>query len=143
MTIKSVRDEDDVGRRRIVKSIAFGGGYAPSDWPPASAFRELQKARDYRKDLDLFVVAPNGDYAAFCTVWVDEKNPYANFEPVGTHAEYRHLGLARALLNEGFRRMAAYGATRSFMVSDNQFYREVGFRETPYSFSAWIKYLPA
>ena len=67
--IKSVLDEDDVNSRRIAKAIAFGGGYAPSDWTPASVFREIQQAPDYRKDLDLFIVAPDGEYASFCTIY--------------------------------------------------------------------------
>ena len=139
-TIKSVSEEDDIEKRRKSKSIAFGAHYAPSHWPPASAYKELEKAPDYRKDLDLFIVAPNGDYASFCTVWIDVKNGYGNFEPVGTHAEYRGMGLARALLMEGFKRMKAYGATRSFMDSNIEFYRKVGFKETPYSYYSWIKY---
>lgn len=139
--IRSALDEDDVEKRRMAKAIAFGGNYGPSDWPPASAFREMQQAPDYRKDLDLFIVAPDGDYASFCTIWIDEKNRYGNFEPVGTHVEYQDMGLARALLMEGFRRMAQYGVTRSFMDSGNDFYVKVGFRETPYSYCPWMKYL--
>ncbi len=138
--IRSVLEEDDVERRRIAKAVAFGAHYGPSDWPPASAFREMQRAPDYRKDLDLFVVAPNGDCASFCTIWVDERNHYANFEPVGTRAEYQRLGLARALMMEGFRRMARYGAERSFMEANPQFYARIGFRETPCAYWAWIKY---
>ena len=138
--IKSVLDEDDVEKRRIAKAIAFGAHYNPSGWPPASAFKKMQEAPDYRKDLDLFVVAPNGDYASFCTIWIDVKNKYGNFEPVGTHVEYWGMGLARSLLMEGFNRMAQYGVTRSFMDSNNGFYRKVGFKETPYSYYPWIKY---
>jgi len=141
--IRSVLDEDDVDKRRMAKAIAFGAHYGPSDWPPASAFREMQQAPDYREDLDLFVVAPNGDYASFCTIWIDERNRYGNFEPVGTQVEYQRMGLGRALLTEGFRRMAQYGVTRSFMDSPNPFYRKVGFKETPYSYHAWIKYFAA
>ena len=138
--IKSVLDEDDVEKRRRAKAIAFGSNYGPSAWPPASAQKMMQQAPDYRKDLDLFVVAPNGDYASFCTIWIDIKNKYGNFEPVGTHAECRRMGLARALMMEGLRRMAQYGATRSFMDSNNEFYQKVGFRKTAYSYYPWIKY---
>lgn len=138
--IKSVLDEDDVEKRRTAKAIAFGGHYNPSYWPPASAYKKMQQAPDYRKDLDLFIVAPNGDYASFCTIWIDVKNKYGNFEPVGTHIEYQGMGLGRALLMEGFKRMMQYGATRSFMDSNNEFYRKVGFRETLYSYYPWIKY---
>ncbi|MCW5848639.1 MAG: GNAT family N-acetyltransferase [Anaerolineae bacterium] len=141
-TLLSVADEDDVDKRRIAKALAFGSGYAPSDWPPASAFREMQQAPDYRPDLDLVIRAPSGDYAAFCTIWLDEANAYANFEPVGTHLEYQGLGLGRLIMQEGFRRMARYGARRSFMQSSNEFYRKVGFRETPYAIYPWIKYFP-
>ena len=139
--VKSVRDEDDVDSRRMTKAIAFGAGYGPSDWPPASAFEEMQKAPDYREELDLFIVAPNGDYASFCTIWLDQKNEYANLEPVGTRDEYQGMGLGRALLMEGFKRMAAHGAKRSFMDSGNEFYRKIGFRETPHAYHPWIKYL--
>lgn len=139
-TIKSVLEEDDVDKRRMAKAIAFGANYGPSGWPPASAYVEMQRAPDYRKDLDLFIVAPNGGYASFCTIWIDEQNHYGNFEPVGTHVEYQRMGLGRALLTEGFRRMAQVGVTRSFMDSGNPFYRRVGFRETPYAYYRWIKY---
>ncbi len=137
--IRSVAEEDDVEQRRMAKAIAFGGHFAPSDWPPASAFTEMQQAPGYRADLDLFVAAPNGDCAAFCTIWVDERNHYANFEPVGTRVDYQGQGLAPALLTEGFRRMARLGVTRSFMDSANPFYRKVGFRETPWAYGPWIK----
>ena len=138
--IRSVLEEDDVNKRRMAKAIAFGGRYAPSDWVPAQVFKEIQQAPDYRKDLDLFVVAPNGEYASFCTIWMDVKNEYGVFEPVGTHAEYQGRGLGRALLMEGFRRMAQCGATRSFMDSSIEFYRKVGFRETPHFYSPWIRH---
>ena len=138
--IRSVLEEDDVDKRRMAKAIAFSAHYGPSYWPPASAFRDMQKAPDYRKDLDLFVVAPNGDYASFCTIWIDERNRYGNFEPVGTRDDYQRMGLGRALLTEGFRRMAQYGLTRSFMESSNPFYRKIGFRETGYSTYPWIKH---
>jgi predicted N-acetyltransferase YhbS len=138
--IKSVHEEDNVDKRRMAKAIAFGGHYAPSDWMPASVCKDIERAPDYRKDLDLYVEAPNGDCASFTTIWMDEKNGYGKFEPVGTHAEYQRMGLGRALLLDGFRRMAQNGATRSFMDSDNEFYRKVGFVDTPYTYSPWIKY---
>jgi len=140
--ILSVAEEDNVDQRRMAKSIAFGAHYAPSSWPPAWTFREMQKAPDYRPELDLFIKAPNGDYAAFCTIWADLKNGYANFEPVGTRVDYQRVGLGRALLLEGFRRMAQMGITRSFMDSTNSFYRRVGFVATPYTYSWWGRYLP-
>jgi ribosomal protein S18 acetylase RimI-like enzyme len=141
--IRSVMDEDDPDKRRISKSIAFGANYCPSNWAPASVYKVMQQSPDYRRDLDLFIVGPDGDYISFCTIWLDEKNRYGNFEPVGTHHEYQRMGFGTALMTEGFRRMAKYGITRSFMDVGNPFYRKVGFRETPYSYYPWIKYFRA
>ena len=41
---------------------------------------------------------------------------------------------------EGLRRITQYGATRSYMDSNNEFYQKVGFRKTAYSYYPWIKY---
>ncbi len=138
--IKSVEEEDDPDRRSRAKAIAFGAHYAPSDWLPGAVMSQMQQAPDYRADLDLFIVGPDGEYVSFCTAWVDLRNRYGVFEPVGTQAEYQGMGLGRALLTEGFRRMARYGVVRSFMQSDNPFYRKVGFVETPHAYSPWIKH---
>jgi predicted N-acetyltransferase YhbS len=138
--IKSVQEEDDVEKRRRAKAIAFGSGYAPSQWAPAEVYAQIQQAPDYRKDLDLFIVAPDGEYASFCTIWMDPVNRYANFEPVGTQPAYQGKGLGRALLMEGLRRMAASGATRSFMDSGIDFYRKIGFKDTDNAYAPWIKY---
>ncbi len=141
--VRSVEEEDDVEKRRRAKSMAFGSNYGPSAWPPASAFRTLQQAPDYREDLDLFIVAPDGEYASFCNIWLDTENGYGNFEPVGTQIWYRGMSLARALLYEGLRRMAEHGVTRSYMDSRNEFYTRIGFERTPYSYSPWIRYFKA
>jgi predicted N-acetyltransferase YhbS len=139
--LKTVAEEDDKEKRRRAKALAFGGHYNPIDWPPAAAFAEMQRAPDYRPELDLFLVAPDGEYVSFTTIWLDEQNKYGIFEPVGTHIEYQGLGLGRALLREGFRRMAARGMERSYMHPGVDFYRKIGFEPLPYSYYPWIKYL--
>ncbi|CCU84047.1 MULTISPECIES: GNAT family N-acetyltransferase [Mesotoga] len=138
--VLSVAEEDDPVKRSRAKAMAFSGYCPPSSWPPVDAFREMQMAPDYRKELDLFVVAPDGEYASFCTIWLDLKNGYGNFEPVGTHISYRKLGLATELLKEGFRRMKSFGIDRSFMNSTVGFYRRFGFKETSRYCRPWIKY---
>jgi ribosomal protein S18 acetylase RimI-like enzyme len=138
---RTVAEEDDVDRRRRAKAIAFGGNYAPSDWAPAEAYAQVQHAPDYRADLDIFIVALDGEYVSFCTIWLDHANGYAVFEPVGTRADYQGQGFGRALLQEGFRRMAQNGATRTYMQTTIGFYERIGFRKTGRSTAAWIKYL--
>jgi GNAT superfamily N-acetyltransferase len=42
----------------------------------------------------------------------DRKSSAAEFEPVGTHPEYRRRGLARAMLLHGMHRARAAGSTQ-------------------------------
>jgi predicted N-acetyltransferase YhbS len=127
--LQSMADDNDLERRRK----AFGLGFNhidPHDWPSLLANQELQKAPDYRRDLDLYVVAPDGDFVSFCIVWWDERNRIAMLEPVGTVAEHRRKGLARAVVLEAIRRAAALGAEKVFVGSDQAFYQSLGFKLT-------------
>ena len=65
----------------------------------------------YIPELDLVAVAPDGSFAAFCTVRLDPVSRIAEFEPVGTHPDYRKLGLGKALLLEGLKRLEEYDPT--------------------------------
>ena len=140
---RSVADEDDPIKRAMTHTLAFNRGWAPSEWGPSSPYQELAQAPDYRPENDLLMVAPNGDYAAFATIWIDEVNRYGSFEPVGTHPDYQRRGLGTVLLKEGFRRMAAQGIRRSWMDAGNPFYQKVGYQATPHAYGPWIRYFPA
>jgi predicted N-acetyltransferase YhbS len=110
----------------------------PKDWPSLLSNQELQKAPDYRRELDLYVIAPDGEFASFCIAWWDERNRIAMLEPVGTVAEHRRKGLARAVVLEAIRRVAALGAKRAFVGSDQAFYLSLGFVLT-YAGHHWEK----
>jgi predicted N-acetyltransferase YhbS len=135
--LQSMADENDLDRRRK----AFGLGFNhpdPKEWPSLLAYQELQKAPDYRQDLDLYVVAPDGEFAAFCIIWWDERNRMAMLEPVGTVPEHRRKGLARAVVLEAIRRVAALGAEKVLVGSDQAFYLSLGF-EMKYVGHHWKK----
>jgi mycothiol synthase len=83
---------------------------------------------------DLVVVAPDGTFAAFCSIWFDEFNRTGAFEPVGTHPDHRRRGLAKAVMCEGLRRLKELGATVAFVGTGydapaNRLYESVGFTE--------------
>jgi predicted N-acetyltransferase YhbS len=135
--LQSMADDNDLDRRRR----AFGLGFNhpdPEDWPSLLANQELQKAPDYRRELDLYVVAPDGEFASFCIAWWDERNRIAMLEPVGTVPQHRRKGLARAVVLEAIRRVAALGTERVFVGSDQVFYLSIGF-ELAYSGHHWRK----
>jgi ribosomal protein S18 acetylase RimI-like enzyme len=82
----------DLERRVEVHRAAF----APSRVVPES-YARVQAAPPYRRELDWVVEAPDGRFAAFALCWLDEANSVAELEPVGTHPDFRRLGLARAV----------------------------------------------
>lgn len=58
-------------------------------------------------EYEFVVVAPDGRFAAFTNVWVDEVNRSLLFEPVGTHSDFRRRGLGKALMAHVLQRMRA------------------------------------
>lgn len=105
--------------------------------PSRLTFDMYMRARQmptYRPELDLVIVAPNGDLAAYTTLWYEPENRVALYEPVGCNPDYQRRGLGRAVLYEGLRRLYELGATDAYVNSwlDNSpgalLYRAAGFR---------------
>ena len=70
----------------------------------------LHSSEDYVKDLDLCVVSPKGQIAAYCIGWKDKNSEHSGYiEPVGTHKDFRKRGFASAIIKECFARMKAMG----------------------------------
>jgi mycothiol synthase len=81
-----------------------------------AGYQRMQGAADYRAELDLVVVAPDGNYVAFCTCWFDSVNRTGLIEPMGTLPTFRRGGYGRAVLTEGLRRLQALGAREVFVT---------------------------
>lgn len=112
-TIRSLGDDAELPARCYASGLAFH----PDDLSCAevnranvSWYRNIQAAPLYRRDLDLVAVAEGGEVAAFCTVWFDDVTRTGSFEPVGTVPAHQRKGLASALMGEGLRRLARFGA---------------------------------
>ncbi|HXH89292.1 MAG TPA: GNAT family N-acetyltransferase [Gaiellaceae bacterium] len=110
-TLRDVRD-DDLERRVEVHRAAFH----PSK-VTAPAYRLLRTLPPYRADLDLVVEAPDGSFAAYALVWLDEENGIGELEPVGTHPAHQRLGLGKAVCLEACRRLRALGADTAVVYS--------------------------
>ncbi len=92
------------------------------------------------------VVTAEGAFAAWCGIWFDMRNRWAEFEPVGTHPDYRRQGLARAITMQGMKRMRAMGMRMAFVASwhdaeANRFYDAIGM-PVRWSVSSWVKLVP-
>jgi mycothiol synthase len=122
-------DEADMEQQAAVTNKVFDTRFT------AETIRVLQDAPTHRQDLDLAVVAPDGTFASFCTVWFDEANRIGTFEPVGTHPAHRRRGLAKAVMCEALRRLKALGTTMAYVGTGynspaNHLYRSVGFTDS-------------
>ena len=140
-SIRHVQGEEDLQARVEVHRAAF----APSRMT-AAKHRAVMASPTYRSELDLVVVAPDGRFAAFCIVWLDDANCSGMFEPVGCHPDFQRRGLTKALLLEGLRRLQDQGAIRAHVnsrhdaVAANRLYESVGFEELDRNYR-WVKQL--
>ena len=140
--IRSLGDLDEHPQRSWVSWKAFhpsepDEAYQGWDW-----YRNVQRAPLYRRDLDLVAVAPNGEFAAFCTLWFDDATRTAAFEPVGTHPAHQRKGLGKAIMAEGLRRVRDLGATLctvgSYSEPAGNLHSAVGFIDFELS-EPWVK----
>ena len=110
-TIRHVTDEDIAS-----KVMAHRAAFHPSQMTE-QIYKGLRQAPGYIPELDLAVEGPDGRLAAFCLCWIDPVNRIGEFEPVGTHPDFRRQGLARAVLLAGLQRMKAFGAEEVLVLS--------------------------
>ena len=106
-TLRAVQnaDEAEIEQRVAVQRAAF-----ESTWMTAERHARVRHSPTYRPELDIVAVAPDGEFAAFALLWLDEVNRLGVFEPLGVAVAYQRLGLGRAVMAEGLRRLAALGA---------------------------------
>ncbi len=101
------RNADEAGPQAAVQ--AHIDAWAPSSYS-AEGYDGVRRTAAYRGDLHVLVEAPDGTMAASTIMWLDEVNKTAEFEPVGTHPDYRRRGLGRAMLRHGMRLARDAGA---------------------------------
>jgi ribosomal protein S18 acetylase RimI-like enzyme len=111
-TVRSLRGDADVPERVEVHRAAFAPSRVTVD-----SYRTIRTLYPHRDDLDIVVEAPDGSFAAFAHIWLDEANGVGELEPVGTHPAHRGLGLARAACFEGLSRLRDPGASTAVVYS--------------------------
>jgi GNAT superfamily N-acetyltransferase len=89
----------------------------------------LQMKRDnVDLSLKIAVVAPDGNFTSYCGMWYDKRSDFAVIEPVATDPDYRRMGLGKAAVLEGIKRVGDLGAKKVLVGSSQQFYYSIGMR---------------
>ncbi len=130
--VRRLAGERELSSRAAASQAAFASAM------DAEAYRRrylgFMRSPVYRPELDIAAITPDGNVASFCNGWLDLSNRVGLFEPVGTHPDYQRLGLGKAVLAEGMRRMMAYGMREVIVCaeSDNlpaqRLYQRAGFQ---------------
>jgi mycothiol synthase len=123
-TMRSLAGESEVEAYVKLHQAVFETKNMTSKWRLRSI-----KHPDYKPELDVVVVAPDGRLVAFCIGWMCP-TPHGGFrgqiEPLGCHADFRSYALGRVALCETLRRLLQHGAESIFVETDN--YRDTAFR---------------
>jgi GNAT superfamily N-acetyltransferase len=134
--LQSLADENDLSKLHRVLHRGFDH---PGEPPPdgLAGRKRMQSAPNYRKDLNVVAVAPDGRYASYCGMWQDHVNRVAYVEPVCTDPDYRRMGLGTAVVLEAIRRCGAEGATIA-VDGSGPFYMSMGFRKL-FDINLWVR----
>jgi ribosomal protein S18 acetylase RimI-like enzyme len=128
--IRAAHGTDDAVDLAQVHGSSFG-----SSWT-TEMYVKLMGTPGYDPQRELVVVTPDAEFAAFTVMWFDHRNSVGLFEPVGTGAGYRRLGLGTAILAAGMHRMRVAGMTRAMVMYEDSnpasaaLYQSVGFVPT-------------
>jgi ribosomal protein S18 acetylase RimI-like enzyme len=130
-TLRTVRGEEDLHERVEVHRAV---------WPPSrvteESYRNVMAAWPYRSDLDCVLEASDGTFAAYVLCWYDEQNEVGEFEPVGTHPDFRRRGFGAAVCRYALQRLQEVGGRRAIVYAGGRpedaparaLYESVGFR---------------
>ncbi len=126
--IQSLEDENDLRKIDRVLHRGFNhDGEPPADGIDGRIF--MQSAPNFRKDLTIVTVAPNGDYASICGLWIDPLKQFAYLELVATDPTYRRMGLGKAGIYESLSRALKEGVKVATVGPKQDFYVAIGFED--------------
>ncbi len=114
--VRAVLGEQEVEQLVALHRAAFG-----TDHMTLEGRLAIMHAPGYEPDLDWVAIAPSGDLAAFCICGFEGDSREVGYtDPIGTHPQYQHMGLARALVSAGLRELQRRGAKKAGLGTSSQ-----------------------
>ncbi len=122
----SLEDENDVQKIHECLWKGFDHGDNPDDDVDCRLL--MQSGPNFRKDLTTVIKAPDGSYACYAGMWLDEANDYAYLEPLATVPAHRKKGLAKVALMIGMEKTQKLGAKYCY-GGVFEYYNNLGFED--------------
>jgi ribosomal protein S18 acetylase RimI-like enzyme len=122
---------DDADMLADARNHSFG-----DNWTGDQYRSQVMEKPGYDAAREIVAVSPDGRIAAFADYWTDALNKTGHFEPVGTHREFRRLGLARVVMLHAMKEMRALGMSTVTVnhdaenVAAGKLYEALGFEIT-------------
>lgn len=101
-----------------------------------------EDVRFYRNHFNQYLsigIYKDEEMASYCSVWYDPRVDYAYVEPVCTIPQFRKMGLAKAAIYEALNRAKQLGATKGYVISNQEFYKRIGFKMEKHFSFYWKK----
>ncbi|WP_446367462.1 GNAT family N-acetyltransferase [Coleofasciculus chthonoplastes] len=101
------------------------------------AFNHKLKNPEFRPDLSVVAIAPDGTWAGFCDCYIPKDGNQGWINPVGTRRGYRKQGVARSMLQAVMQQLKVEGMETAMLYVDaenpsgaRRLYESVGFQTT-------------
>jgi GNAT superfamily N-acetyltransferase len=128
--VRPVRGDDEVPARAALDREVWSSTLSDG------AYRSMTRRWPYSFDFDWVAEAPDGRLVSYVLGWYDDVNRVGEFEPVGTLAEFRRMGLSRAVGIAVLRAFRDAGGERALVYArgDDDYpvprkvYQALGFR---------------
>jgi len=116
-SVRPVAGVQEAERRAAASHAAFASPLPFEAY--CQRYVDFMRSPAYVPEHDLVVASPDGRFAAFCIIWTDPLNRVGLFEPVGTHPDFQRLGLGKAVMAEGLRRLQAQGMRSAIVGAEH------------------------
>ncbi len=125
--------EIDNRKYQLVIHKGFDNDGIPEKWSDEL----LKPSAHFNSDLKIFALDLSKEYCSHCGIWYTH-GATAYIEPVATVPQCRKLGLATAVVYEAMARAKKSGAKRAIVISDQNFYHRIGFKESS-EYDTWTR----